>query len=221
MRIRKGLFAVLLAALLLCVSSVTAYAHDVPRPVIGSIAITMRCGETAVPGGTLTMYKVGAVYEEDGNYSFVPTGDFSDFDKPLTDVHSSELAKALAEYAKKASGLTLDIDKNGSAFFTGVEPGLYLMVQSKAAAGYYAADPFLVTVPMLEDGTYIYDVDASPKVELEKLPQPTPTPTVPPEKLPQTGQLNWPVPVLVVLGLALFSAGWLLRFGGRKDGYEK
>ena len=31
--------------------------------------------------------------------------------------------------------------------------------------------------------------------------------------LPQTGQLNWPVPVLTVAGLGLFLAGWLLRFG--------
>ena len=32
-------------------------------------------------------------------------------------------------------------------------------------------------------------------------------------KLIQTGQLNWPVPVLTVAGLGLFLAGWLLRFG--------
>jgi hypothetical protein len=32
-------------------------------------------------------------------------------------------------------------------------------------------------------------------------------------KLPQTGQLNWPIPVLVIFGLAAFSIGWNLRFG--------
>lgn len=39
--------------------------------------------------------------------------------------------------------------------------------------------------------------------------------------LPDTGQLNWPIPVLVVLGLILFSLGWVLRFGKKKDGHEK
>jgi hypothetical protein len=34
--------------------------------------------------------------------------------------------------------------------------------------------------------------------------------------LPQTGQLNWPIPVLVILGLAMFSVGWNLRFGKRR-----
>ncbi len=32
-------------------------------------------------------------------------------------------------------------------------------------------------------------------------------------KLPQTGQLNWPIPVLVIFGLTVFSIGWNLRFG--------
>ena len=96
---------------------------------------------------------------------------------------------------------------------------MYLLVQNQAAEGYQAAAPFLVSVPMNEDGTYIYDVDASPKVELTKAPQPTPTPK--PPTLAQTGQLNWPVPVLAIIGLCLFSLGWLLRFGRKKDGYEK
>ena len=44
-----------------------------------------------------------------------------------------------------------------------------------------------------------------------------PTPA-PPEKLPQTGVLWWPVQALTVIGLLLFSAGWL---GGRKERHEE
>lgn len=39
----------------------------------------------------------------------------------------------------------------------------------------------------------------------------------PPSKLPQTGQLTWPIPVMVVAGLTLFALGWWLCFGNRKD----
>lgn len=35
--------------------------------------------------------------------------------------------------------------------------------------------------------------------------------------LPQTGQMNWPVPVLAVLGLGMFFAGWMLRFRRKKQ----
>ena len=133
----------------------------------------------------------------------------------LEEVSSAQLANTLAAYAKdhKLSGTAKDVDKDGEIAFTGLELGLYLLVQHKAAKGYETAAPFLVSVPMEEDGVLRYDVDASPKVELEKEPEPTsttpPAPTDP--RLPYTGQLNWPVPVLTVLGLGLLALGLALR----------
>ncbi len=63
----------------------------------------------------------------------------------------------------------------------------------------------------------MFDVTALVISELERVPETTnpPAPTDP--KLPQTGQLNWPVPVLVVLGLLLLAAGWVTRFGKRQN----
>lgn len=223
MKTAKRLAALLLCALLLCYTGVTAYAHDVPDLTRqGSINISMHCGDTAVPGGTLTLYRVGDIHEDDGNYSFVPSASFTGCVSSFEDIQSKELAKKLADYAEdnKIPCRTQEINDQGQITFT-VEQGLYLLVQNQAAEGYQAAAPFLVSVPMNEDGTYIYGVDASPKVELTKAPQPTPTPTPKPPTLAQTGQLNWPVPVLAILGLCLFSLGWLLRFGRKKDGYEK
>lgn len=40
-------------------------------------------------------------------------------------------------------------------------------------------------------------------------------------KLPQTGQMNWPIPVMTVAGLALFIFGWYLCFGRKREGNEK
>ena len=55
-------------------------------------------------------------------------------------------------------------------------------------------------LPMYDGSGYVYDVEATPKVEVEKEPETEePTTTKPPqipEKLPQTGQNNWPIPVL-------------------------
>ena len=50
-----------------------------------------------------------------------------------------------------------------------------------------------------------------------KPPGSTPPGKTPPPKLPQTGQLTWPIPVMVVMGLTLFALGWWLCFGNRKD----
>ena len=236
MSIGKRLSKLLLAVLLLCTVSVTASAQDVPDlSRKGSITITMRQGETAVPGGSLTLYRVGEVREENGNYSFALTGDFTGCGQSLTNIQSAQLAKNLAQYVADHDliGTTREIDSSGTVTFPQLTLGLYLLVQNKAASGYHKAEPFLVSVPMQENGAYVYNVNASPKVEVKKTSEPgnpgsknpststTSTSGKSQSKLPQTGQLNWPVPVLAVLGMGLFSAGWMLRAGKKKGSYEK
>lgn len=221
MRFQRRLLAAFVLVGVLCVA---AFAHDVPDlSQMGSIHITMRHGETVVPGGSLTLYRVCRVQEDDGNYSFVPTDDFTDCGQSFEDLQSPDLAKTLAQYAKSLSGHTLPIGEDGTVVFPNLELGLYLLVQQEAADGYLAVAPFLVSVPFMEGDTYVYDVDASPKVNPETTPETEPTePPAPPEpSLPQTGQLNWPVPVLAVLGLCLFAAGWALRFGKRESSREE
>ena len=101
MKTAKRLAALLLCALLLCCTGVTAYAHDVPDPARhGSINISMHCGDTAVPGGTLTIYRVGDIHEDDGNYSFVPSASFTGCADAFDDIQAPALAQKLADYAK-------------------------------------------------------------------------------------------------------------------------
>ena len=70
-----------------------------------------------------------------------------------------------------------------------------------------------MSVPAYKEGIYIYDVDATPKLALEKDPNPPPPP---PPNIPQTGLTQWPVPVLCVSGLILIAVGWCLCAAGRK-----
>ena len=69
-----------------------------------------------------------------------------------------------------------------------------------------------VDSPARGDVGEVADPGSDGPSEPEPTPVPTPGPT-PGVTLPRTGQLNWPVPVLTLLGVGLFAAGWLLRFG--------
>ena len=211
MKQRKRIAAVLLAAVLVLAMPMRAQAHDVPDlSRKGSVTVTVRMGETPVSGGSLTLYRVGDIAEDDGNYSFALTEAFLASGVSLDDLSAPELAETLAEYAGNTSGVTKTIAADGSAAFTELELGLYLAVQTDAAPGYSKLTPFLVSVPYMEDGAYQYDVDATVKGELERTPTPT-EPTTPPDPtLPETGQLNWPIPVLATLGLILFATGWCI-----------
>ena len=181
----------ILTMLLVCMlSSVSTFALTVPDiSRIGSISITMTdpAKKEAVPGGNLILYKVGEVHVDDANYSWVLSSDFAGSGADLSDLESEELTAKLADYAAKESITpihTAEIDENGKAVVKDLPVALYLIIQTESALGYKAVMPFLVTIPMgnNEDG-WVYDVDASPKVELEAG-TPTPTPTETPTPTP-------------------------------------
>ena len=116
------------------------------------------------------------------------------------------------------------VGENGKVTFSSLPFGLYLVVQKTAPAGYGKTEPFLVSLPYLEEGEYQYDVASQPKTDLERdvTTKPTTSPTTKPAassggKLPQTGQLWWPVPVLNCGGLGCIVEGLLRR---RRDGDE-
>lgn len=225
----KRVGALLLAWVLVCIMSSSVFAQEaVNLRKQGSIEITMQKDGTAIPGGIMNLYQVAKVQQDGTDYSFKLTGAFTAYGKEMENIESAELAQELANYAQNSAGRKKAIDENGVVKFTELPCGLYLLIQETAASGYEKAVPFLVSVPMKEDGAYVYDVDASPKVELEQAEDETEPETKPSQitgggggSLPQTGQLNWPVPLLAVSGLMLFLVGWILRFGQRKESYEK
>lgn len=206
---------ILLLALLL-VFVQTAFAAS-PAPDLtkkGSITLTLRDGsKKAVPGGEMTLCQVAAITEENGGLSYAWVNGFEDCGLSPDNPDDAALARQLEQKrTDHTNQTTLTIGADGTVLFSELSPGLYLLVQTKAASGYNPVSSFLVSVPMQSDGTYIYEVNASPKVEtVSQTPQtPKKTDTPRPSVLPKTGQLNWPVPILTVGGLLLFALGWSL-----------
>lgn len=282
-QIRKQLAALLLAAALVAACAAPAFAAATAASIElarkGSITVTLRDSESgsAVSGGKLTLYQVASISRQNGNLSYDYTNGFENCGVSLGDLSESDLARTLDDKRPASSkGETVTVDTDGKAVFSRLPLGLYLIVQSTASTGYEKINPFLVSVPLVEGDTYLYDVDALPKVgtltpttppdvpeEPDKPTEPekptTPenpdkpeTPDAPeepgkdtppgtdtpddwvlngrPDKntapnpgnpddwvlngrptLPQTGQLNWPIPVLTAAGTCLIAAGILLR----------
>lgn len=217
---RNHLLSVLLALLLLLCLPLSASAHPVPDESQNghcSITITMTYNGKAVPGGTLALYKVGNVHEDNGNYSFVPVNAIQSDISEFGNIESSDLPGKLAELEKKLTSVTakpVTIDKDGTATFPNLRFGLYLVVQKTAAFGYGKTAPFLVSVPYLYKGEYKYNVTSLPKTDLEREVEPTTPPSPGGSKLPQTGQLWWPVPVLICMGLGCIAVGLIRRREG-------
>ncbi len=128
-------------------------------------------------------------------------------------------------------------NEDGVAAFEGLSVGVYIAVQSTSSR--YTFSPFMLYLPYTnEDGTdWEFAVDANPKVTYRGggggggggttiiiPPDPVPTdPADPPSdptegipeeepplaELPQTGLLQWPIPIMAAAGLLLIALGLL------------
>ena len=177
---------------------------------VGFLSVTFKEGDEVVSGGELTLYHVADV-------AYKYTAEWNLCEILLKDVQSSLLAEQLESFAEEQQieGERFPIDETGSVKITGLEEGIYLVVQSAESKGYCKIKSFLLTIPVIENGKMIYDINAFPKIEKESdkpEKEPSEKPKNPQEKLPQTGQLNWPIPVMAISGLILFTIGWSVRF---------
>lgn len=178
---------VLLCALLClagCVSSACAASLDISR--IGSITFRITSGYEHVPGGNMLLMKVADLQyvAADGHYEyrFVWLPEIADIPLDPRDAGSYEYARQVYDLAQDR-GLPVrerQIDANGVTSFRELSTGMYLFWQTVPAEGFQTIAPFIVTLPMKEDGVYVYDIDASPKPSVIPESTTAPVPTTEP-----------------------------------------
>ena len=197
---------------LICLLAFPVAANNVPDLTkTGSIHITMKYDGISVSGGEFALYRVGEIQESDGNYSFRLVDPFVSSEVTLENVHAFETAKKLSDYALRngIDGQRKKIDNSGTVDFENLQPGLYLLMQRKAAQGYDKVNPFLVSLPMRSADDYIYQVDASPKVSPLHVKPPNPG-------QPATGQSGWPIWIFVCSSASLIVLTTLRRRDKKK-----
>ena len=169
--------------------------------------------EHPMSGGEMSLYLVGPAAAGDTGYFFdTEKGRFAGTEEAevILGLDSEGLAEQNAVLSLNLSGYIHDIDadqvaviEDGEAEFTSLKAGLYLIVMTKEDDTGATITPFMMSLPDADDN---YDIYARPKPEIEPH-----APESPDGGLPQTGQLWWPVPVLVSAGLLLIAVGYLLR----------
>ena len=238
----------------LCVFASAEEKPDLNRDC--SVEISLQGEGQAVADIRLTCIRVGYIYEKDGAYCYRRVTDHA----LIPNIYDTQLPGQMVLLAERnhLTGEVLSPHDQGIVRFEGLEQGLYLIQQVDARADGYTVMPFLVTLPFRLNDSYIYDLDASAKTELEKEPtepsteptgpsteptgpsteptepsteptgpstEPTvpstePTEPTPPDgsgDSPQTGQLNWPIPVMAILGCCSLALGMLFFAKGKKE----
>lgn len=226
-RYRVGFASVFL--LILCVSTMFCL-PTAAAALQGSLEL--RCSierenhTVLLAGDEYALCMVATLEESQGElqYQTLPAYSFADCD--WTQCSASQLREKALQLAPNAQkrkdfAATQRTDANGTVIFRDLTPGLYLVIRTKPASENtaYTSDPFLVSIPTVVNGTAAYQVVAEPKFSWDAKPLKPAVPSLKPDpSLPQTGQLNWPIPVLIAMGLSLILlGGWLQR----KSDHEK
>ena len=217
-----------LLAVLLVLFNCVIVVGAAPSEGTHSIEIAVQYGGKPIRDGKLTAILIG--YAEQDQFRNILTY------KEILNPTSRETADAMEEFYYQNRQKhdfyeqTTEI-KDGTAQFTQLQTGLYLIMQKDphASDGFYPLNGFLVSIPYWDGTEYQYDVRIAAKTSPDRIPPETPeqeeVPPTEPEvtvpELPQTGQLSWPVPVMAVCGMLLFAIGWWLYTADRKDADEK
>ena len=186
----------------------------------GSIEMRSSYEGKPVSGGDLALYRVAELEEENGSYYFRLRAELGGQRLDQASLDDPDLTQRLA--ADPNLGIaekTAVFDKDGLVRFSRLRPGLYLLMQQNAAEGFDRMLPVLISLPWYDEqaDAYLYEIDASVKPAPECAPQDKPV--IPPRPtdhlLPQTGQRNWPIPVLAGLGTLFLLLGLALLSGDR------
>lgn len=216
---RKTMMRIALTVLALMLAcSAMAAGFDMDRK--GSISVLIHTAkDVKVPNAKIELYRIGDPSIENSALTFSLSAEFAGSGVSLSDPNSKTLVETLSKYAESMNvkpAVTATTGKDGKVMFGDLGVGLYMVKQNGFAKTEYFTEiaPFIISVPLTQDNEWVYAINASPKVNTRPKPTATPAPTDAPtdEKLPQTGMLRWPIPVLGVSGLVLFSLGWALCF---------
>lgn len=153
------------------------------------------------------------VSKQDEHGNFVFASGFEGCTLNINDLTESNLEN-LKNYAKtNTNPLTIKTtNSTGEFVLSDLELGTYLFVQENKTED-IIMQTMLVFVPESNSEDELnYEITAKPKIlnkEIVEHNVASNTKIVKDEQLPYTGVLNWPIPVLVVIGIAIFSIAWL------------
>ena len=166
-----------LAMLLMTVMCFTLFSFGASAVSVdrrGSITLTTLDKETAEPlsGATFRIYFFASAYTVGDNIAYVYTDDFKDNGMELSEASDSYFPVHLKAYAEAKSIPYTEktTDASGRVVFNNLPCGAYLVVPVGMKEGYLNPNPFIVKVPAKDDksGEWLYNVDATPKIESDK-----------------------------------------------------
>ena len=196
----------------------------------GSIQICLDDIGTSRDSVSLYCYKIGEpkLYENHLE-GFLPIEVFENLDLDLNKLGDIALHRAYAdrivdfitEHGEIVPDRTGVTDEDGVCTFEELDLGVYLIVQKDHFEYYGTTEPFLVTVPYVENDIVLYDIVTQTKGEKPKPPAEKPDTENPkPDKPAKTGDATQILTLLMTTCLSLACIAAVIQKNHRKKNRE-
>ena len=217
--------------------SITVTLERKDKPVKGLEVTLYQVGTGAVENNNWQFALVEALASEVGDLEL--NGLSAAEVEEITDTLVKHIKKMPAEEKAALTVATKASDENGEIVFDDLGAGVYLAVRTKLSG--YEFAPALVYLPYGDETGWDDEIAVNPKVSVNQGSDPKDPPENPPEipdepppggnkdyppgdpgleippedpplaNLPQTGLLQWPIPVMAAAGLLLLGTGMLVE----------
>lgn len=160
-----------LVLLLMFVLPINAGAQEFDPNQTGSVSASFEPmeGSGSMEGAELSFYYVATVKAgSDGTLLYTYTTNFANCGISLDDPDLAEKLDAfVTKYPQDCRKVVTD--SQGNAICENLPLGLYFVKQTSIPEGNATCKPFLITLPMKLDSGFEYNVNALPKIEMQKL----------------------------------------------------
>ena len=168
---KRKIISVCSVLLLLFGFSDTVFADEFNIDRMGSITVTLTDNEEnkAIVGAEISLYYVAEIEEiKNDKIRYIYTKEFENSKISLDD---KDFVTKIEDFItqKEPSCIKAITNQDGSTTFEELPLGVYYLMQTSSVDGFAPCIPFIVTVPNENNGDYVYDVDATPKTEVQKL----------------------------------------------------
>jgi hypothetical protein len=195
--------------------SIPMYSNAVTQTGVLNFIVQESTTKEAVSNLSFDVYQIG-IKNEQGIFEYSVGFEKSDLN---VDTFTEENINIIQEYAVTNANpiFSKTTDSNGKISISGLEEGEYLLVQANNKDK-YSVQTILLQIPEVDiDGNCNYTITVKPKISEIEYPETEIANTqVSETRLPSTGILDWPIPVLLVIALVLFCIGWLKEFSTTK-----
>lgn len=219
--------------LAVCLSTVSVFAEEQQSVNTASITVVLEDTDSGivVSGEDVYLYKVAGFTDyktheyllESDFESALPQLDLSSPEKTCSAENTQTLVKYVTDNRIQPDEHSVS-DAKGTAEFGKVDNGIYLITFGENDA--FSVSEFIVEAPMHGEDGYVFDIKASPKISIEPTDSTPDSSTPDPSSssvsdssssnpdsssgggdIPQTGQPNLPIPILLIGGTTLVVFG--------------